>query len=191
MSEEVQALLAQWDLERHAVVFAELGVDKVRDLKWMRDSHIEELQIPPLAKCKAHAMLEWWREEHPPEPARKKVKQEPAKQEPVKLEVEEASGAGPRAPGPAVGGGVEERGAAGGGAKRGKAKAEGEKAETKAERAKKDPAANVIESGIAEHISVKVKGVVCPAPHATLSFRHQRAERAERSSTHLIHFSLV
>ncbi|KAJ1476314.1 hypothetical protein T484DRAFT_3111601 [Baffinella frigidus] len=77
-SEEVQALLAQWDLQCHAVVFAELGLEKVSDLKYLHDSDAEQLPIPTLARRKVQAMLEWWRKEHDAEPPQKKVTLEAA-----------------------------------------------------------------------------------------------------------------
>ncbi|KAJ1470349.1 hypothetical protein T484DRAFT_1917809, partial [Baffinella frigidus] len=79
VSGEVRALLAQWDLEKHATVFAELAVDKVRDLKWVLDSDVAAL--PVVSKRKAQAMLHWWRGENAAEPAHKKATQEPYTQE--------------------------------------------------------------------------------------------------------------
>ena len=73
---DVPSLLVVWSLESYATAFAELGLQKVSDLKYMEDAHVGELQIPTLAKCKTRAMLEWWREENAAEPARKKVKRE-------------------------------------------------------------------------------------------------------------------
>jgi hypothetical protein len=178
-SEEVQVLLAQWDLEKHAAVFAELGVDKVRDLQWFKDSDIEGLQLPTFAKRKAQAMLDWWRTENPAEPARKKVKQEPVEQE-----LGKASGGGAR--------GMKGRAAPANKAASAKQECaertvEGKRepvvkrdsrrgwvsfargsegraaplAEVKTSEAK---TSNVIESGGGEYVSLKVKGPVCPAP---------------------------
>jgi hypothetical protein len=73
---DVPSLLVVWSLESYATAFAELGLQKVSDLKYMEDAHVGELQIPTLAKCKTRAMLEWWRKENAAEPARKKVKRE-------------------------------------------------------------------------------------------------------------------
>ena len=73
-SEELQALLAQWDLDRHVAVFAELGLEKVKDLQWFKDDDVDALQIPTFAKRKVRAMLEWWRKENATEPAEKRAR---------------------------------------------------------------------------------------------------------------------
>jgi ubiquitin C len=75
-SEEVTALLSQWDLETHADVFVELGVERVRDLQWVLDSDVEEQKIPRVAKRKMLAMLAWWRKENGSEPAHKKMRRD-------------------------------------------------------------------------------------------------------------------
>ena len=87
---EVTALLAQWDLETHADVFVELGVERARDLQWVLDSDVEEQNIPRVAKRKMLAMLERWRKENGSEPAHKKVRRDAV----VKHEESGVGGAG-------------------------------------------------------------------------------------------------
>ncbi|KAJ1469003.1 hypothetical protein T484DRAFT_1853335, partial [Baffinella frigidus] len=106
-SEEVRALLVQWNLQSHAALLAELGLERVSDLKYLRESDAEHLPIPTLAKRKVQAMLAWWREENVAEPPMKKVTLEAASGE----KGGEGSGGAKDGPYAASGGGVA-RGAA-------------------------------------------------------------------------------
>ncbi|KAJ1481869.1 hypothetical protein T484DRAFT_3636871 [Baffinella frigidus] len=61
---EFQTLLVQWGLASSAAAFAEMGVKRVSDLEWLLDSDVEEQQITTVAKRKAQALLEFWREQN-------------------------------------------------------------------------------------------------------------------------------
>ena len=76
VSEALPALLVTWGLESCALLFAELGVERVSDIEWVLDSDINDLQIPTIAKRKAQAMVAQWREQNAEKPAQKKVKRE-------------------------------------------------------------------------------------------------------------------
>ena len=77
-SEEVHALLVQWNLQSYEAVLAELGLEGTSDLGFMEDSDVALLEMPTLAKRKVQAMLEWWREENAAGPLQKKGKLENA-----------------------------------------------------------------------------------------------------------------
>ena len=87
VSQEVQALLVEWRLESSAAAFAELGLERVIDLEWVHAVQIAEMQISPIAKSKAQAMLKWFLD-------KQKAAEPPEKEEKREEGVGEASGGG-------------------------------------------------------------------------------------------------
>ena len=64
-SEELSALLVQWELEDdYALVCGMFGVRRLRDLRHVTDADVEEIQLR-VQRRKMQAMLEWWRSANP------------------------------------------------------------------------------------------------------------------------------
>ena len=75
-AEDLNALLALWNLQSYAAVFVELGVERVSDLFWVVDTDVEEVELPKVARRKMLAMLESWRKQNATarEPAQKRAR---------------------------------------------------------------------------------------------------------------------